>query len=171
MLGAFVIVLVALTWFGLQTPNEEYAPVPNADQVRWVSLGLYPVQLPGTVPQPLVATRPDDAEVIERLLSWLEDAPITLGSLDGLSELHNVPSVMFGLADGRRLRLVPAMECVHVAAGTRCGRIDNYVSFSDGSTKGWTLRSAPLAAWLANGWRADLRLGDYEGRNVITENR
>jgi hypothetical protein len=167
MFAALVIVLVALTLFGLRSPNGHYAPVPDAGQVRWMSVELYPMQSPGTVPQPLVTARGEDAAVIAQVLSWLRTAPIAFGNLDGLSVLHNVPIVTVGLIDGRRLQLVPALECTASRAGTSCGQMAGYVSFWDGGSGRWTVKSTQLAAWLAGGWRAYFRLGDYAERDAI----
>lgn len=168
--AALVTVLSALTLIWLRTPTEHYAPVPDAGQVRWVSLDLYPMQLPGTVPQPLVSDNPAEATAIAWLASQLAAAPITFGSLDGLSALHNTPALTFGLMGGDRLYLLPALDCQHVVLGTTCKQAANHVLLSDVSRR-WRLHSRELSAWLAAGWHAYFRLGDYADRNAIIDSR
>ena len=49
------------------------------------------------------------------------------------------------------------------------GQMAGYVSFWDGGSGRWTVKSTQLAAWLAGGWRADFRLGDCAERDAIID--
>lgn len=104
--------------------------------------------------------------MIALVLDWLRTAPIRFGSAEGASVLHNTPALTFGLTDGRRLYVLPALDCQHVVLGTTCKQAENQVLMSDGSRR-WRLNSPELSDWLAGGWRAYFRLGDYAERDAI----
>lgn len=117
------------------------------------------------VPQPLVAGRDGDSEVMRRVVGWLRTA--SAGSPDIESDtLFRGPlipgiNISWGNA-GVMVRA--AWLCTGGAASMGCVRSSDEVIVDDGRPFRWEyhLRSPELAGWLASGYLADMRMGTYE---------
>jgi hypothetical protein len=137
--------------------------LPNATPAR-----LWMVAFPSSsaVAQPLVASNPGDARVMQKVVDWLRQA--SSGSSDteagDAQRFEATMGLMIAFSDDIGLGVAPAYICISDGTNEPCYRSPDEVLVEDyrGFRGQYHLRSPELAQWLASGYLADMRMGTYE---------